>query len=147
MKIFHGGCHGCTNQDFFGLDECLGCQYYPVDGKCHWGRPNNFSAAEIRRVHDPDTGRYYALKSDEKLVHYKAGYERNINGEVFQPLHTRIVKNNDIYNVVWDSRDVVGNPVFNEDVPTDKPIVGYIKKFGLVDELQKETDEWLVGAV
>jgi len=28
MQIFHGGCHGCTQQDKFGVGYCVGCQYH-----------------------------------------------------------------------------------------------------------------------
>lgn len=29
--IFHGGCHGCTQQQLNGLEYCHGCQYFDAD--------------------------------------------------------------------------------------------------------------------
>jgi hypothetical protein len=36
MKIFHGGCHGCTQQDIHGEYFCVGCRYFQAD----WALPN-----------------------------------------------------------------------------------------------------------
>ena len=36
MIIFHGGCHGCTQQELHGQDFCYDCQYF--DAK--WDKPN-----------------------------------------------------------------------------------------------------------
>ena len=34
--IFHGGCHGCTQQEQYGTDFCYDCQYFEAD----WSKPN-----------------------------------------------------------------------------------------------------------
>tara|TARA_R100001244_G_scaffold36527_1_gene33469 strand:- start:2379 stop:2588 length:210 start_codon:yes stop_codon:yes gene_type:complete len=48
--IFHGGCHGCTQQLFEGVDFCRGCQYFDAD----WSLPslNNEepSSADLIRI-------------------------------------------------------------------------------------------------
>lgn len=36
MIIFHGGCHGCTQQDLNGVEFCKGCQYFDAE----WEKPN-----------------------------------------------------------------------------------------------------------
>jgi hypothetical protein len=49
MIHFHGGCHGCTQQDIHGTDFCFDCCYFQAD----WSKPdlNNrpLSDAEIER--------------------------------------------------------------------------------------------------
>jgi hypothetical protein len=34
--IFHGGCHGCTQQEKMGVDFCVTCMYFLPD----WNLPN-----------------------------------------------------------------------------------------------------------
>ena len=34
--LFHGGCHGCTQQELHGTEFCYDCQYF--DAK--WDKPN-----------------------------------------------------------------------------------------------------------
>jgi hypothetical protein len=34
--LFHGGCHGCTQQQLHGTDFCFDCQYFGPD----WSKPN-----------------------------------------------------------------------------------------------------------
>lgn len=36
MIIFHGGCHGCTQQQRNGVDFCFDCCYFSAD----WKKPN-----------------------------------------------------------------------------------------------------------
>jgi len=36
MYVFHGGCHGCTQQERNGVEFCVGCQFFDTD----WGLPN-----------------------------------------------------------------------------------------------------------
>ncbi len=160
MKIFHGGCHGCTNQDFYDLAECLDCQYY--DFNAFSNKPNNFSDAEIRKVYDPVSHKYYALKSDEKLVHVHRGYALDENGEPFQPLVTEIAKLTED-NSLKMSEEIEytdlhyrgekirlashKSMVVHDNSGSVSEWVEPVKEFGLVDELQKETDEWLVGVV
>ena len=36
MNLFHGGCHGCTQQDKHGPDFCFDCCYFDAD----WNKPN-----------------------------------------------------------------------------------------------------------
>lgn len=36
MILFHGGCHGCTQQEVNGLDFCVKCRYFDAD----WSLPN-----------------------------------------------------------------------------------------------------------
>ncbi len=38
MILFHGGCHGCTQQEIHteGADFCIGCQYFQAD----WSKPD-----------------------------------------------------------------------------------------------------------
>ncbi len=36
MFIFHGGCHGCTQQDEKGTEYCVGCCHFEPD----WTLPN-----------------------------------------------------------------------------------------------------------
>ena len=36
MILFHGGCHGCTQQEINGINFCYDCRYF--DGK--WSKPN-----------------------------------------------------------------------------------------------------------
>lgn len=36
MKIYHGGCLGCTRQDNFGKKFCKMCRYHDPD----WNKPN-----------------------------------------------------------------------------------------------------------
>jgi hypothetical protein len=47
--MFHGGCHGCTQQTKHGIDFCYDCQYFEAD----WDKPdlNNRppTEAEIKR--------------------------------------------------------------------------------------------------
>ena len=156
-KIFHGGCHGCTNQDFRGISYCKKCMYFNFDAFSN--KPNR-NSKDQREEYDPVSGKTYHLSPDEKLVHVHRGYELDENGEVFQPLVTEIAKLTEDNSLIMSdelaSKEVHrqggyinadGDPVFNEDKPTDAPIVGHFKKFGLIDELQKETNEWLVGAV
>lgn len=162
MKIFHGGCHGCTNQGFFGFEKCRECQYYPENDQCDWSKPNNFSDAEIRRVHDHVSDKYYALKSDEKLVHVHRGYELDENGEPFQPLVTEIAKLTEDNSLKMSEEIEYTDLHYRGEkirlasrksmvVPDRSGSVSEwvepVKEFGLVDELQKETDEWLVGVV
>jgi len=49
MILFHGGCHGCTQQDKHGPDFCFDCCYFNAD----WNKPslNNKppTPAEIER--------------------------------------------------------------------------------------------------
>ena len=50
IVLFHGGCHGCTQQSINGVDFCFGCQYF----EAAWNKPdlNNRppSEAEIVRA-------------------------------------------------------------------------------------------------
>ena len=141
MEIFHGGCLGCTNQDFYDLAECVGCQYYPENGHCDWDKPNNFSDAEIRKEYDHVTDGYYALRYDEKIVHLHNGYELDEQGEPFQPLITRIVRKDNVNDVRWESPDGIKNKTIQEFSVSE--CVEPPKEFGLMDELQKETNDWL----
>ena len=34
--LFHGGCHGCTQQELHGVDFCFDCQFFDAD----WDKPN-----------------------------------------------------------------------------------------------------------
>jgi len=34
--LFHGGCHGCTQQDIHEVEYCMGCCYFDAD----WSLPN-----------------------------------------------------------------------------------------------------------
>lgn len=36
MYLFHGGCHGCTQQEKNGVDFCVGCQFFLPN----WDLPN-----------------------------------------------------------------------------------------------------------
>ena len=36
MFIFHGGCHGCTQQDEKGTEHCAGCCNFD----CDWSLPD-----------------------------------------------------------------------------------------------------------
>jgi hypothetical protein len=166
-EIFHGGCLGCTNQEFYDLVECVDCMYYKFDAFST--KPNNYKSEKLTKEYDPVTDSYYALKPDEKIVHYQENYELDENGRAFQPMHTRIVKKNNALNTVWDSRDekLPSYEVDHMDIThmgqkfriaghrTEVPdysgsVAEWVeppKEFGLVDELQKETDEWLVGVV
>jgi hypothetical protein len=36
MILFHGGCHGCTQQSTQGTDFCFDCCYFYAD----WSKPN-----------------------------------------------------------------------------------------------------------
>ena len=42
--LFHGGCHGCTQQEEKGLEFCVGCQYFNAD----WSLPS-WHSTYIRR--------------------------------------------------------------------------------------------------
>ena len=52
MTLFHGGCHGCTQQQLHGINFCDRCQYRNAD----WDKPdlNNKGMAvrndDIRRI-------------------------------------------------------------------------------------------------
>jgi len=39
MKIYHGGCHGCRSQEYYGAGRCQGCQYR----NAIWQLPNLFT--------------------------------------------------------------------------------------------------------
>ena len=175
MKIFHGGCLGCTNQEIYSIDYCKECMYYNFD--VFSDRPNLHNS-EQRKEYDPVSDRYYVLKSDEKIVHVQTRYEVDEQGQPFQPIITRIVRKDNVNDVRWESPDGVKDKTIKmseevehvdvtymgrkiripsqkayivhdnsgsvrDDIPTDTPTVGYTKKFELIDELQKETDEWL----
>lgn len=36
ITIFHGGCHGCTQQEINGIDFCVRCQYFDAN----WNLPD-----------------------------------------------------------------------------------------------------------
>ncbi len=36
MHLFHGGCHGCTQQETNDIDFCIECKYFDAD----WGLPS-----------------------------------------------------------------------------------------------------------
>ncbi len=46
--LFHGGCHGCTQQESKGIDFCIGCQYFDAD----WNLPdlNNREPTETENM-------------------------------------------------------------------------------------------------
>ena len=52
IELFHGGCHGCTQQLIQGVRFCAGCMYYAAD----WSKPNYNNEhvavrlADIRRI-------------------------------------------------------------------------------------------------
>lgn len=43
--IFHGGCHGCTNQENYGIDYCSACQYRDAN----WSFPNLHSENNMEK--------------------------------------------------------------------------------------------------
>ena len=36
MYLFHGGCHGCTQQEKHGTDFCYDCKFFDAD----WNKPD-----------------------------------------------------------------------------------------------------------
>jgi hypothetical protein len=52
MILFHGGCHGCTQQQLHNTEFCYDCQYFEAD----WSKPSlnneppNEAELERRRV-------------------------------------------------------------------------------------------------
>ncbi len=43
MKIFHGACHGCTNQEIYDHKYCDGCQ----NRKADWSLPDLFNDGKV----------------------------------------------------------------------------------------------------
>jgi hypothetical protein len=47
--IFHGGCHGCTQQELNGVKFCMGCCYFEANWKLPSLSNRPPTAAEIMR--------------------------------------------------------------------------------------------------
>ncbi len=49
MVLFHGGCHGCTQQDIHSTDFCIKCKYFNADWSLQDLNNRPLDEAEIER--------------------------------------------------------------------------------------------------
>lgn len=118
-----------------------------------WNKPDLHEQETLRKEYDAVTDKYYALKEDEKLVHYQNTYELDENGKAFQPMHTKIVKKDNAHEEVWRSdyeQEVNELEWQGQKVKVAswvKPVEKRVFNSGLIDELQRETDMWLENVV
>ncbi len=60
QHIFHGGCHGCTQQHVHLLKFCAGCQFFDAD----WNLPDLSNAPPVDMAKKTLQGRIKSLKYD-----------------------------------------------------------------------------------
>ena len=50
--IFHGGCHGCTQQEDKGVKHCMRCRYFDYENTRHFPDLSNCPPSEAEIVRE-----------------------------------------------------------------------------------------------
>ena len=140
MKIFHGGCHGCTNQVKYGLGKCKQCQYYGDGKTVDWNKPNMFkdSSVDVRDKIIKEMGNRMAVAHDKMAFDaISKGYHQETTEINFRGRHVTI----------GGPRRDLGIPVgtlYNVPINLHNyPNTVERRELSFREKLQKEVTEWL----
>lgn len=69
MKIFHGACHGCVQQNKHGVAYCAGCQNFDAN----WSKPNLYENEKGNGKFDDKDWYKWRVKFVSKILHFLFG--------------------------------------------------------------------------